>query len=195
MPMLAQSLPVPAGGRLDGRRPRSRRARRWIGARLLACRAGNVVVEFALAAPVLMLLMLASAELARFVILHQKMDRVATTVSDLVSRAETINETEMADIFDAIGEVASPFEYRRPRRGDRVVGHQSGRQRPDHRLAAQRRRRVQRVEPSRRRGRRRRPAGGLRGAPGRSLGCVREQQHRGSTGGPAGRRRPPRASP
>jgi Flp pilus assembly protein TadG len=109
MPMLAQSLPVPAGGMLDGRRPRSRRARRWISVRLLACRAGNVVVEFALAAPVLMMLMLASAELARFVILHQKMDRVATTVSDLVSRAETINETEMADIFEAIGEVAIPF--------------------------------------------------------------------------------------
>jgi hypothetical protein len=68
-----------------------------------------VAVEFALAAPVLMMLMLASAELARFVILHQKMDRVATTISDLVSRAETINETEMADIFEAIGEVASPF--------------------------------------------------------------------------------------
>jgi TadE-like protein len=110
MPMFAQSLLAPAGGMLDRRRPRSRRARRWTGARLLACRAGNVVVEFALAAPVLMMLTLASAELARFVILHQKMDRVATTVSDLVSRAETINETEMADIFLAIGEVASPFD-------------------------------------------------------------------------------------
>ena len=90
MPMPVPSIPVPAGGMLDGRHPQSRRARRWIGPRLLACRAGNVVVEFALAAPVLMLLMLASAELARFVILHQKMDRVATTVSDLVSRAETV---------------------------------------------------------------------------------------------------------
>src|SRR5262245_7018570 len=105
MLMPAQSLPLPAGGMPAGRRPGSRPARRRIGARLMACRAGNVVVEFALAAPVLILLTLASAELARFVILHQKMDRVATTVSDLVSRAETINETEMADIFEAIEEV------------------------------------------------------------------------------------------
>jgi hypothetical protein len=53
--------------------------------------------------------MLASAELARFVILHQKMDRVATTISDLVSRAETISEDELADIFTAAGEVAFPY--------------------------------------------------------------------------------------
>jgi Flp pilus assembly protein TadG len=60
--------------------------------------------------PVLLLLMLGSAEMARFVILHQKMDRVATTISDLVSRAETISESQLDDIFEAIGEVATPFD-------------------------------------------------------------------------------------
>ncbi len=65
---------------------RSRAGRRSLGD------AGNVAVEFALALPVLMLLMLGSAEMARFVILHQKVDRVATTTSDLVARAETIKE-------------------------------------------------------------------------------------------------------
>lgn len=78
--------------------------RLWLGT------AGNVVVEFALAVPVLLLLMLGSAEMARFVILHQKLDRVATTISDLVSRAETISETQIADIFTAAGEVAEPFD-------------------------------------------------------------------------------------
>jgi Flp pilus assembly protein TadG len=91
-----------AGVRLGGWRHAARR--------LLACRAGNVAVEFALGAPVLIMMMLASAELARFVILHQKMDRVATTISDLVSRAETINESELQDIFTAAGEVAYPFD-------------------------------------------------------------------------------------
>jgi hypothetical protein len=70
MPMLAQFLPAPAGGPVRGGRRGSRRAGQRIGLRLLASRAGNVAVEFALAAPVLMMLMLASAELARFVILH-----------------------------------------------------------------------------------------------------------------------------
>jgi Flp pilus assembly protein TadG len=101
-------VPAPAGGAL--------RARLRIGGhcparlRLLRCCAGNIAVEFALAAPVLMLLMLASAELARFVILHQKLDRVATTISDLVSRAETIKESDLTDIFNAAGEVAFPYD-------------------------------------------------------------------------------------
>jgi Flp pilus assembly protein TadG len=72
--------------------------------------AGNVAVEFALTLPVLMLLMLGSAEMARFVILHQKIDRVAVTTSDLVARAETIKESELDDIFEAADYVAQPFD-------------------------------------------------------------------------------------
>jgi Flp pilus assembly protein TadG len=72
--------------------------------------AGNVAVEFALTLPVLMLLMLGSAEMARFVILHQKVDRVAVTTSDLVARAETIKESELQDIFAAADLVAQPFD-------------------------------------------------------------------------------------
>ena len=71
---------------------------------------GNVAVEFALCVPVLLLLMLGSAEMARFIILHQKMDRVATTISDLVARAETISESELDDIFIAVDQVAEPFD-------------------------------------------------------------------------------------
>jgi hypothetical protein len=72
--------------------------------------AGNVAVEFALTLPVLMLLMLGSAEMARFVILHQKVDRIAVTTSDLVARAETIKESELQDIFAAAEFVARPFD-------------------------------------------------------------------------------------
>jgi len=71
---------------------------------------GNVVVEFALALPVLILLLLASAELGRFVLLNQKIDRVAVTMSDLVARAETINESDIDDIFSAAAHVAEPFD-------------------------------------------------------------------------------------
>jgi hypothetical protein len=110
MHTLSLSHPAPDGRILR----RQYRMRMWAqgpaSLRLLSCRAGNVAVEFALAAPVLIMLMLASAELARFVILHQKMDRVATTISDLVSRAETINESEMTDILTAAGEVAFPYD-------------------------------------------------------------------------------------
>ena len=75
-----------------------------------SCDRGNVVVEFALALPVLMLLFLASAELGRFVLLNQKIDRVAITMSDLVARAETISEADLDDIFSAAAHVAEPFD-------------------------------------------------------------------------------------
>jgi len=70
---------------------------------------GNVVIEFALALPVLLAMLLASAELGRFVLLNQKVDRVAITMSDLVARAETISEGDLDDIFSAAGHVAEPF--------------------------------------------------------------------------------------
>ena len=71
---------------------------------------GNVAVEFALTVPVLLLLLLASAELGRFVLLNQKIDSVAVTLSELVARAETISESELDDIFEAAAQVASPFD-------------------------------------------------------------------------------------
>ncbi|MGI9421455.1 MAG: TadE/TadG family type IV pilus assembly protein [Geminicoccaceae bacterium] len=71
---------------------------------------GNVAVEFALVLPVLLLLLLASAELGRYVLLNQKVDRVAITMSDLVARAETISEAELDDIFNAAAHVAEPFD-------------------------------------------------------------------------------------
>ena len=114
-PELAESSPMAiafGSSRPAAVRPRPARnrggSRAW--PRLLRCAAGNVAVEFALSVPVILMMMLGSAEMARFVILHQKMDRVATTISDLVSRAETITESQIADIFTAAGQVAEPFD-------------------------------------------------------------------------------------
>jgi hypothetical protein len=70
---------------------------------------GATAVEFALASPVLIMLMLASVELGRFVILNQKLDRVAVSMADLVARAETISESQLDDIFIAAAQVAQPF--------------------------------------------------------------------------------------
>jgi Flp pilus assembly protein TadG len=114
MVLLSSWPPAPHGPecRVEAPRPgllgllRPRRARACLGV------TGNVAVEFALTLPVLMLLMLGSAEMARFVILHQKVDRVAVTMSDLVARAETIKESELDDIFGAADLVAQPFDLR-----------------------------------------------------------------------------------
>jgi TadE-like protein len=85
----------------------------WRGLRLAVDGArssgGATAVEFALAAPVLILLMLGSVELGRFVILNQKLDRVAVSMADLVARAETISDGQLDDIFIAAAQVAQPF--------------------------------------------------------------------------------------
>jgi hypothetical protein len=70
---------------------------------------GATAVEFALASPVLILLMLATVELGRFIILNQKLDRVAVSMADLVARSETISDDQIDDIFIAASQVAQPF--------------------------------------------------------------------------------------
>jgi Flp pilus assembly protein TadG len=112
MVFLSRWHPTPHGPecRVEASRPDLLRLLRPGGARASFGVAGNVAVEFALTLPVLMLLMLGSAEMARFVILHQKVDRVAVTTSDLVARAETIKESELEDIFVAADFVAQPFD-------------------------------------------------------------------------------------
>ena len=112
MVVLSRWHPGPHGAesQVGAARPDLLRLLRPEGARPCLGVAGNVAVEFALTLPVLMLLMLGSAEMARFVILHQKVDRVAVTMSDLVARAETIKESELDDIFEAADIVAQPFD-------------------------------------------------------------------------------------
>ena len=70
---------------------------------------GNVAIEFALAVPILMLLLLGGIELGRYILLHQKLQRVAISTADLVARAEKITENRLQDVFAAAGEVALPY--------------------------------------------------------------------------------------
>jgi hypothetical protein len=129
MVVLSRWHPGPHGAesQVGAARPDLLRLLRPEGARPCLGVAGNVAVEFALTLPVLMLLMLGSAEMARFVILHQKVDRVAVTMSDLVARAETIKESELDDIFEAADIVAQPFGARIAwqRSGDGAASHTS----------------------------------------------------------------------
>ena len=70
---------------------------------------GGVMIEFGFAMPVLVLLMLGGIELGRYVLLHQKLDRTAMTVSDLVARVQDINTSEIDTVFTAANLVMEPF--------------------------------------------------------------------------------------
>lgn len=73
-------------------------------------RRGALLPEFALAMPILVLLSLGGLEVSRYVLLHQKLDRVAATLGDLTAQAETLTVQEMDNLFEAVGYVIRPFE-------------------------------------------------------------------------------------
>jgi Flp pilus assembly protein TadG len=79
--------------------------------RLWRDRRGALIAEFAASLPVLLILVMSGYECSRYVLLNQKMDRVTTTVADLVAQQEDITTVEMAALFDAIAPIISPFTF------------------------------------------------------------------------------------
>jgi len=77
--------------------------------RLIGDREGVSLIEFAFMAPVLVSLLIGSFEIARFVLLNQKLNRLASNSSDLVTRSETMSEAELVNIFAAGEYITSPF--------------------------------------------------------------------------------------
>jgi Flp pilus assembly protein TadG len=70
---------------------------------------GSVMIEFGFAMPFLIMLMLGGVELGRYVLLHQKLDRTAMTVADLVARVTNVTPADLNTIFTATGLVMTPF--------------------------------------------------------------------------------------
>lgn len=82
-----------------------------IGRGFLCHRRGAVMVEVAFAMSILAPLVLGAVELARFVLLQQKLDRVAATVGDLASRGRALTPAQIDDIFASIDSLVSPFDF------------------------------------------------------------------------------------
>ncbi len=71
---------------------------------------GIAIVDFALVAPILVFLFMGGVEISRFALLNQKLSRVATNASDLVSQSEFLTEDDMAQVFIATEFSMQPFE-------------------------------------------------------------------------------------
>ena len=79
-------------------------------AKLARERGGSVMIEFAFASTIFFLLLLGGFEVGRFMLLHQKLSRVAADSSDLVSRAEDLTAADVQQVFDAASFILNPFE-------------------------------------------------------------------------------------
>jgi Flp pilus assembly protein TadG len=77
--------------------------------RLWRDRRGVSLVEFALVVPIFSLMILGGTEIARYILLNQKLDRLATQVSDLTSQEVSVTASDLSNIFDASLNVAWPF--------------------------------------------------------------------------------------
>jgi TadE-like protein len=82
----------------------------------LAQSRGSVLVETALLVPTLLVLVTGGIEVSRFILLDQKIARVASNVTDLTARTESPTSADIDQVFSAIEYIASPFEL-----GDNAV--------------------------------------------------------------------------
>lgn len=67
-------------------------------------------LEFALIAPVLLLLLMGGFEMFRLYLFTTKVDRAVVSIGDVTARLPEITESDLVDIFELAGELGSPFE-------------------------------------------------------------------------------------
>lgn len=70
---------------------------------------GALVAEFALTLPLMMIMVMASAEVGRYMLVNQKMDRAATTMADLVAQEEKMTTATLNGLFSMVSPTMTPF--------------------------------------------------------------------------------------
>lgn len=71
---------------------------------------GVAAVEFAILASVLTFALLGGTELSRYTLMHQKMDRVSASVSNMVAQSSTMKAVDFDNMWGAAIEMAKPFD-------------------------------------------------------------------------------------
>ena len=71
---------------------------------------GVIAVEVAMAMPVILILILSGIDVTRYVLLHQKLERTAATMADLVSQSLAMSEAELNALVAAAEEVLDPYD-------------------------------------------------------------------------------------
>ena len=80
--------------------------------RSLSCdQSGLAALEFALMAPIMMMLLLASFEVTRYILIAQKTEKAAVTVSDLVAQSKDLSTANLDVMILAVEEVMKPFDF------------------------------------------------------------------------------------
>jgi hypothetical protein len=78
---------------------------------LKQCNSGVSLIEFAIVLPVLLVMLLGMIEAARFNVFQQKLDKVANSMSDFVSRSATIKISDMEAFTQALDPIMTPYRF------------------------------------------------------------------------------------
>lgn len=84
------------------------RAVRWVRG-FRQDQTGLAAVEFALLAPVMILLYFGMAELCQAHMAQKRMSHVTSMVADLTARAQSVSRNDLTDIFDIGNQIMEPF--------------------------------------------------------------------------------------
>ncbi|WGF87013.1 TadE/TadG family type IV pilus assembly protein [Marinivivus vitaminiproducens] len=79
-------------------------------ARILSDRSGAVLLEIALVLPLVLLLVLGVADIGRFIVIVQKIERTSVSLADLVGREAALSSETQDGVFAAARHILTPFE-------------------------------------------------------------------------------------
>jgi hypothetical protein len=72
---------------------------------------GVAFIEFAIALPFLLILLLGGIEVTRYVLIVQKVEKAASTISDVVAQASALSQNDLDNIITAGGQVMEPYSF------------------------------------------------------------------------------------
>lgn len=77
-------------------------------ASFLRCERGIAAIEFGLALPVLLTLVYGVIEITRYVLISQKVEKLAHTTADLVAQSATVDTAGLDQVLDAAAHIMRP---------------------------------------------------------------------------------------
>jgi Flp pilus assembly protein TadG len=75
----------------------------------LQAQAGVALVEFALALPVLLTMFYGSIEVTRYILITQKVEKLAHTIADVTAQSKTVTNANLNQTLEATSNIMEPF--------------------------------------------------------------------------------------
>ncbi len=79
--------------------------------RFIHAEQGIAAVEFALVLPFLVLLFLGGFEVNRYILMHQKVEKVAYTLADVVAQSTSITTAQLNQVYTAAEQIMLPYSF------------------------------------------------------------------------------------